>query len=139
MSVAREYILHGNSDKLGAIASSVCAIHCMATPFLFVARSCSAACCSETPIWWRIIDIIFLVVSFIAIYFSARKSTKSLVRYGLWISWVLLALIILNDFYDVLNLPHWLIYIPASSLIILHIYNLKYCKCRNDKCCVTNE
>lgn len=134
MSITNKQILHNNSDKLGAVSSSICAIHCMATPFLFVAKSCSVTCCSQTPIWWKAVDVLFLVISFVAIYFSAKNSSNSLVERGLWISWILLALIIVNDFSHIIDLPHWLIYIPAASLIILHIYNLKYCRCNSDKC-----
>lgn len=136
MSITNIQILHNNSDKLGAISSTICAIHCMATPFLFVAKSCSVAThCAQTPIWWKAVDVLFLVVSFVAIYFSAKNSSNSLVKKGLWVSWIVLALIITNDFSHIINLPHWLIYIPAVNLIILHIYNLKYCQCKTDKCC----
>lgn len=138
MSVINTQILHRNSDQLGALSSSICAVHCMATPFLFVAKSCSDVCCSGTPTWWRIIDVLFLVISFIAIYFSAKNSTNTKIKIGLWVSWVILALIIVNEYYNVLHLPHWLIYIPAVSLIVLHIYNRKYCRCKTDKCCTTN-
>lgn len=136
MSVINLQNLYKKSDQLGALSSIICGIHCMATPFLFVAKSCSVTCCSQTPIWWQFIDVLFLIVSFIAIYFSAKNSINTKIKIGLWVSWVILALLITNDFYNMLYLPHWFIYIPAISLIFLHIYNLKYCQCKTDRCCM---
>jgi len=37
-------------DLFGALVSSLCLIHCAATPFLFIAKVCSATCCSDTRI-----------------------------------------------------------------------------------------
>ncbi len=31
------------SDIVGAVASGLCALHCIATPFLFIAQSCSTS------------------------------------------------------------------------------------------------
>ena len=57
-----------NYDSIGMIAGTLCAIHCIATPFLFVAKACSTVCCADAPLWWKAIDYIFLVISFIAIF-----------------------------------------------------------------------
>ena len=35
-------------DYIGAVASALCLLHCIATPFLFVAKACSAACCIDS-------------------------------------------------------------------------------------------
>jgi len=58
-----------HSDIIGIWSSGLCLIHCLATPFLFIAKSCSHTCCAASPTWWGTIDFIFLVISFIAIYF----------------------------------------------------------------------
>ena len=44
------------ADTVGAAASFLCMIHCVATPFLFVAQACASTCCSAAPTWWRAID-----------------------------------------------------------------------------------
>ena len=56
-------------DSIGIIASTLCGIHCIATPFLFIAKACTASCCSEAPVWWVMIDYLFLIISYLAIYF----------------------------------------------------------------------
>ena len=54
------------SDVIGAFASGLCMMHCIATPFFFIASACSATCCNTSPIWWQRLDYIFLFVSCIA-------------------------------------------------------------------------
>ena len=124
------------SDFVGALASAICLIHCLATPFLFV----SAASIDhshhhgDSPLWWSLIDIAFLAISLIAVYFSAKSSGKTWVKYALYFSWAGLAFFILNEKFEGIHLPEALIYIPALSLIIFHLYNKKYCQCANDVC-----
>jgi len=126
------------SDELGAMASALCLIHCVATPFLFVVQSCSMASCNETPIWWGFIDSFFLVISFFAIYRSTKTSASAWIRSALWASWGLLLFIIVNEKTAWFTIPEYWIYIPAVALIVLHLYNRKYCQCNANKCC-TNE
>ena len=61
------------SDTIGVLSSGLCMIHCLATPFFFVATACSATCCSGAPLWWQWLDYFFLIISFIAV----RHSTVS--------------------------------------------------------------
>ena len=123
------------SDKIGALASILCLIHCIITPFIFIVQSSSVACCSSTtPTWWSYIDYIFLIVSFFAIYYAAKTSTSKWMKPSLWISWLLLVLIIINEKAQWISLNKHLIYIPAIALIVLHLYNNKYYQRKTDKC-----
>lgn len=123
-----------NTDLLGAMASGLCLIHCIATPLLFIAQTCSATCCEASPIWWQWIDYLFLVISFVAVYRSNQTTSKAWVGKALWFSWSLLAFLILNEKMGWIPLPEFAIYLPALSLISLHLYNQKYCKC--DENCI---
>lgn len=123
------------SNGIGAIASSICLVHCLATPFLFVVQACTASCCESTPIWWQWIDYLFLFVAFFAVYHSARTTTHKLIGIGLWISWSVLLFIVLNEKTQWITLPRYSIYFPALSLIVLHIYNRKFCHCNTYQCC----
>ena len=125
-------------DVLGILASGLCMIHCMATPFLFVAKACSASSCAEAPLWWRFVDYAFLVISFIAIYYTSKNSTKKWVRFALWICWVLVLASILNESVNTDIIPSHFIFLPAFSIVGLHYYNLKYCSCKADKCCASH-
>lgn len=127
------------SDSIGAIASTLCLIHCAATPLLFIVQAGASACCSTTaPGWWKFIDYFFLVISFFAIKRSTETTTNNWMKPSLWFSWLLLFVIIINEKIALLSIPESAIYIPAIALIILHTYNRKYCQCKTDKCC-TNE
>lgn len=125
-------------DILGTLASSLCLIHCVATPFIFIAQSCSITCCEATPIWWKAIDYLFLVISFFAIYYATQTTSSKWVKPALWFSWFTLFIIIINEKVAWFPLNEKAIYLPALALILLHLYNKKYCQCNTTKCC-TNE
>jgi D-alanyl-lipoteichoic acid acyltransferase DltB (MBOAT superfamily) len=122
-------------DVFGALASSLCVVHCLATPLLFIAHSCSANGCSSTPIWWRSLDYIFLTISFFAIYQSVQTTSKKIMKYVLYTNWIILLSLILNEKQNWLVLNEALIQIAAISLSIFHLYNLKYCQCKSNVCC----
>ena len=123
------------TDKFGIIASILCMIHCIATPFLFLAKSCSASCCESSPAWWTSIDYLFLLISFFAIYKSSMNTSKTWVKYAMWISWIFLFAILSNETFHFFPLFEYAIYFPAMMLVIFHTYNLKYCQCNTETCC----
>ena len=126
------------SDAIGACSSALCMIHCIATPFLFLATAttCSQSCCAAAPVWYQWLDYIFIFISFFAVFQSTKSSSVNWVKYALWFSWFALLIAILNA-----NMFQWIYvsqnvkFIPSFSLIGLHLYNLRYCHCSEDKCC----
>ena len=70
-------------DRLGILASTLCLIHCVASPFLFIAQTCSTTCCKATPIWWKTIDYLFSIISFFAIRRSTQVSLNKSIKLGL--------------------------------------------------------
>ena len=122
-------------DNVGIMAGSLCMIHCIGTPFLFIAKACSVSCCSDAPLWWQLIDYFFLIISFVAIYFITKKTIPNWVKISFWISWLILLLTIFNHTFTIVEVPKYFIYIPASAIIILHFYNIRFCKCEEDSCC----
>lgn len=125
------------SDRIGVLASALCMIHCVATPFIFIAQ-CTTTCCDVAPDWWIWIDYFFLTISFFAVYHSSQNTTKKFIKSALWISWSLLFVTIINERLLLIHFPHALKYIAGSLLVILHLYNQKYCQCKQDKCCANN-
>ena len=132
------------SDLLGAMASGLCLIHCLATPFLFMVQAEVAHhhahehAHGDIPLWWGLIDSVLLVVSFFAVFWAARNSTKTWMKYALYATWIALAFIILNEKIGFVHLPEEIIYIPTIGLIGLHLYNRKYC-CEDESCKVEVE
>jgi len=125
-------------DSVGAIASTLCLIHCVSTPFIFIVQSCSMVCCDKAPIWWSFIDYFFLVISFFAVYRSTQTTASYWIKPFLWLSWSVLFIIIMNEKIAWFPLSEQAIYFPALTLILLHLYNKKYCQCNTTKC-YTNE
>ena len=125
------------ADFVGAAASALCLVHCIATPFLFIAMTCTDTCCESSPVWWQWLDYFFLIISFFAVYRAAKTTTKPWMKYTMWISWVLLFLTILNEKLQWISLFESAFYFPAMALVALHLYNLKYCQCKEDHCCAT--
>jgi len=131
--------LSSNSDLFGATASGICLVHCVATPFLFVAHAemhQHGHPHGASPFWWNVIDIFFLVISLAAVYWSAKSSSETWVKAVLYFSWLFLAFLNLNEKFGGIHLPEALIYIPAVSLIVFHLYNKKYCQCRGEDCII---
>ncbi len=125
-------------DTLGALASMLCVIHCLATPLIFIAHTCSIGGYETSPSWWRNLDYIFLIISFLAVTRSVKNTSKNFMKPALWLSWVTLFLLIINEKIQLVSLPEILTYVAALSLAVFHIYNMKYCQCKTNKCCTHN-
>ena len=121
------------SDIIGASASGFCIIHCATTPILFLANLNVLACCEKIPLWWQLLNYLFLTISFIAVISAVKKSTKVWLGIAFLISWTFLFLALLIETFEILIIPEVLSYIPAFCLIALHLYNQNYCTC--DDCC----
>ena len=123
-----------NSDYIGAAGSTLCLIHCFATPFIFAAQAAASSTCADiSPTWWKMIDLVFLVITYIAVWHSAKSTTFSWMPTALYAFWLSFALLVMNNFLQLLPIPHALIYIPAICLSALHLYNRRYCNCYRDE------
>lgn len=126
------------SDMLGALASGLCMIHCLATPILFVVQSCSVekSCCSGGPSWWSAIDYIFVGITFFAVYHSGKTTSKQWMKYALYGTWALLTILIINEKTGFVAISALWKYMAGFLMIGTHIYNLRYCQCKGEACCV---
>ena len=110
--------LHKKSDALGAISSTLCMIHCMATPFVLV--SIPAATGYGLWLW---LDFFFLAISSIAVFQTLQTSNISWIKIGLVISLCFLFFFVFNERFEGIEFPFDMVYIPAFSLVILHLLN----------------
>ncbi len=124
------------SDYVGASASGLCLIHCIATPILFLSQASLISISNEMLFLWQSLNFLFLAISFIAIYYSVKNSSNSYVKILLFLSWLILSCLILIELFEILSIAEFYTYIAAISLSSLHIYNLNYCRCEDDSCCV---
>ena len=128
-------IISTKSDYLGVTASSLCMVHCILTPVLFAVHATSLSCAEISPVWWKTIDYLFLVISFFAIFYTSKKTTSDWVPFALYTSWTALTFFLVNESLHFVNLPHILMYLPAINLVSLHIYNKRFCHCQVDHSC----
>ncbi len=117
------------ADNLGIISSLLCFIHCLVTPFVFLATTCSEACTNASPYWWQFMDWLFLVLSLYAVYHTAKHTDKVWIKIGLVVSWLFLLFIVVNEYLEVLTIFKEIIYFPVITLSLFHFYNKKYCRC----------
>ena len=128
-------VTNEKSDTIGAVSSTLCMVHCVATPFFFVATVCTSSCCSAAPSWWQWLDYLFLIVSFIAVKNTTTSTNFKFVEVGLWISWIGLTAVILNANFLWFHASENIRFIPAFALVGLHLYNIKYCQSKAEDCC----
>lgn len=118
-----------NSDIFGASSSTLCLIHCILSPLLFLA-----------PVfWWSSLNILFITVSFIAVNESVKNTSRKIMKPLLWIGFTLLTFTIINEEIGFFHIPEIFNYSAAGFLASLHIYNLKYCQCKDENCCVPKK
>lgn len=128
-------LLASKPNLIGAVASGLCLIHCIATPFIFAAQAGLFDKNTLHSYWWGSLDYIFLIISLFAVWKSSKNTSKKWIRLTLWISWSLLGIVVLNEKFSIVHLVEHVIYIPSISLIFLHIYNRRYCECKGNECC----
>ena len=125
-------------DSIGSMASMLCLLHCIATPFIFITQACTMSCCAGAPTWWQSLDYLFVIISFFAIFRSTQTSTNKNIKIALWTSWSIFFILIMNKAIPLYYINPNFVYATGITLAILHIYNLKYCQCKDEKCCANN-
>ena len=119
-------------DNIGATFSTLCVIHCFATPFLFITQSYILV----VPGWWQALNYVFLLLSFFAVYKTSQNSSNQIVKILLYIFWGILATLLISEEFELFHLPEFITYSTGLTLAGLHIYNKKYCQCDDEECCV---
>ena len=97
--------LINNSDKFGVMANVLCMAHCLATPLLFISQAHNSTLVHEIPFLWQLTNYFFLLISFVAVYFSIKKSTKLFVKIFLMIFWLSLSFLIINEGLEGFHIP----------------------------------
>lgn len=110
------------ADVIGIITSSLCLVHCIATPLLIAL----GAGLLTHPFF----KYLFLTVSFASIFKATENANNSKNAFLLWVSfWGFLFSTLFQEEYDWL---HYSEYFFAILIIIGHILNIKHCKqCSN--------
>ena len=133
-------IISKKSDLLGIMASGLCAVHCAVTPFFFAARPlldkavCDRSCCSNAPLGWAMLDYLFLLISLLAVWYSAKHTTSRTVRFLLWVGWACFAVGLLLEG-GAFASGKWMMYTGSAGLVATHVVNFRHCRaCREGQC-----
>lgn len=110
-----------NSDKIGALSSTFCLIHCIATPFLI-----GSILYSDLQVkTYLLLDYLFLVINFGAVWFSTRKHSNQYIKLALWSFFAIFSITLLTE--SLFSYAHYILYVASFGLIVTHIYNWRYC------------
>lgn len=113
------------ADLIGILSSSICLVHCVATPLLLA----FGASFITNPIF----KYLFLIISFVSIFKATENITSKKISLLLWISfWGFLFSTLFQEEYEWL---HYSGYLFAILIIIGHILNIKHCR----ECSKQNE
>ena len=123
-----------NSDYLGIISSILCLIHCFITPFIYISF---ASLKQNELISFSLngVNVIFVIVSLIAVNRSTKITTSKIIKPVFWISWIFLFFVLFNEEAKIIELPEIFSYTSALILAGVHIYNLNFCGCKDENCC----
>ena len=118
-----------NIDIYGIIVCTLCLLHCIATPLIFFSVAFSNDNKISHPFLWKNLDYLFLAISLFIVYYSAKNTTKPIMKYILGISWLVLFLVISNEKINFFHIPELVTYITSINLAVVHLYNYRYCRC----------
>ena len=128
-------IVFKNSDNLGILSSTLCFIHCFTTPFIYMSFASLFNQNEFISFYWKGINLIFLVFSLIAVNRSTKKTTSQIIKPIFWFSWGFLFFVLFNEEVKFIELPELVSYLSALNLAGIHVYNLKFCGCKDENCC----
>ena len=128
-------IVFKNSDKLGIISSTLCFMHCFATPFIYMSFASLFNQNEFLSFSWKGINLIFIVFWLIAVNRSTKKTTNKIIKPIFWFSWSFLFFVLFNEEVKFIELPELVSYLSALNLAGIHVYNLKFCGCKDENCC----
>jgi hypothetical protein len=116
----KNYIKHSKADVVGIIASSICIIHCVLTPFIVIVFS------EVIKEKYELLNYFFLLISLVSVVLSVKSSKDKLIKGLLIYFWIQLSL---GLFFEDKNIIFSiLMYFSAIGLIGTHVLNIKYCK-----------
>ena len=118
-----------NNDIYGIIVCTLCVLHCFATPLIFFSVAASNDNNISPPFLWKNLDYLFLAISLFIVYYSAKNTTKPIMKYILGISWLVHFLVISNEKINFFHIPELVTYITSINLAVVHLYNYRYCRC----------
>lgn len=116
---------HNNkADYIGILGSILCIIHCLLVPVITIGSSLEHMHTHQAGL--LSLDLLFVVVNGIAVYFATKDHKSLPLRLLLWSALALFSVSILLE--SRLPVFTWLGYAGSALLIIGHFVNLYQCQ-----------
>ena len=116
------------SDYIGILSAGLCLIHCILLPIFFAMRAIDFEHEVEGIFKW---DYVFLILSFYAVYHSAKHSHSALIKKILWVFFSVLAVCVFLE--GISEIFEYLIILVSMGLVAVHFVNLRHCqRCATD-------
>lgn len=110
-----KYVKAKYADLLGIISSVVCFLHCLLLPLVWVWMS------ADSFKSWHLLDYVFIAFAGVAVYFSAKHTVLTLLKIGLWISFIIFAVpLVLHETWA--N-AHYVSLTGSMALVLCHAVN----------------
>jgi MerC mercury resistance protein len=107
-----------NSNNIGIINSSICLLHCIATPILIGL----GASFLTHPIF----TYLFIVIAILSAFMATKKTQSLYIKAALWIGVIGFGACLLLE--DAWKGFEYLGYAFSLAIIVTHIINRKHCK-----------
>lgn len=109
------------SDKIGVLSSFLCLAHCLFVPVLLSMQPLTVHLDTHTS--GHALELLFLLVSFVAVFFSTRHISSKAMKLAFY---AVLGLFIVGFvFEESFYWTKYLGYLGSLGLIVLHLYNWK--------------
>ena len=117
------------SDYIGIISATLCLIHCLVAPAFMGAYAHAHNHNHETVESTSIFlhhgwDYFFLILGFVAVWFSSRHTSQNILKVLLWLTFGFLAASILLE--EMAPFFQKLVYFSSLGLITVHILNIRH-------------
>ncbi|WP_425562911.1 MerC domain-containing protein [Marivirga lumbricoides] len=116
------------------ISSTLCIFHCLITYLILAAYPALFSTSNQSFRLWGYVDFLLLGVSYLAVFRTIQQSNIIWIKISLLVTIVLLTFFIINERFGGIEFPIDMMYFPALAMIILHLVNLRKCRCKAGCC-----
>jgi hypothetical protein len=114
-------------DLLGITASSLCLVHCMLTPVLFISTAVFALPIpdhsQDIPLFWKGIELFFLALSFWSVQQVVKQKPPRWLSGLFFVMWFILVGLVLLEWAHLHVLGDYPKYATGLALIGLHLFH----------------
>lgn len=110
-------------DYLGITGSTLCLIHCIATPIILMTGIFRN---EHLKVSFLSLDYVFILLNVFAVYHATRHHADTRFKWAFWSLLILFSgSLLLEDFSEVFK---YLGYLSSFGLVVTHVLNIRICR-----------